>query len=148
MFYLAIFSFEYLIFGAQISQTQVVVFFFFQHMKSFVAWKQSVKNTLLMPWALLFAELVSAPEIRHNTFGSIKKRRGQRERERGRGKKAPCTEVRNWLWVIMHKYQMPWHFLSCQTIVFLSVYLQLMIEFHPPPPSHSNTPPKKKNKKK
>lgn len=55
--------------------------------------------------------------------------------------------MRNWLWVIMHKYQMPWHFLSCQTIVFLSVYLQLMIEFHPLLPSHTNTPPKKKNKK-
>lgn len=26
--------------------------------------------------------------------------------------KAPSTEVRNWLWVIMHKHQMPWHFLS------------------------------------
>lgn len=26
--------------------------------------------------------------------------------------KAPCTEVRNWLWVIMHKHQMPWHFMS------------------------------------
>ena len=27
-------------------------------------------------------------------------------------KKAPCTEVRNWLRVIMHKHLMPWHFLS------------------------------------
>lgn len=26
--------------------------------------------------------------------------------------KAPCTEVRNWLRVIMHKHLMPWHFLS------------------------------------
>lgn len=32
----------------------------------------------------------------------------------------------------MHKHQMPWHFLSCQTIIFLSVYLQLMIEFPSP----------------
>lgn len=46
--------------------------------------------------------------------------------------KAPCTEVRNWLWVIMHKHQKPWHFLFCQTIIFLSVYLQLMIEFQSP----------------
>lgn len=26
--------------------------------------------------------------------------------------KAPCTEVRNWLRVIMRKHLMPWHFLS------------------------------------
>lgn len=32
----------------------------------------------------------------------------------------------------MHKHQMPWHFLSCQTIIFPSVYLQLMIEFQSP----------------
>lgn len=37
---------------------------------------------------------------------------------------------------------MPWHFLSCQTIIFLSVYLQLMIEFQATP-SH---PPGKKRK--
>lgn len=34
----------------------------------------------------------------------------------------------------MHKHQMSWHFLSCQTIIFLSVYLQLMIEFQSFPP--------------
>lgn len=43
----------------------------------------------------------------------------------------------------MHEHQMPWHFLSCQTIIFLSVYLQLMIEFQLHPP----TPPNKKKKK-
>ena len=98
--------------------------------KHCLPWHESnqVKTHCLRPGHCCFTDLISSQRYGITPFGSMKK-------EKKKKKKAPCTEVRNWLWLIMHKHQMPWHFLSLPNnhLPLLSVYLQLMIEFQSPP---------------
>lgn len=101
----------------------------FRISKHCLPWHESnqVKTYCLHPGHWCFTDLISSQRYGITPFGSMKKKKKK--------KKAPCTEVRNWLWLIMHKHQMPWHFLSLPNnhLPLLSVYLQLMIEFQSPP---------------